>query len=117
MEKTTRPGRIDPDGLRSHRDSFVASRLTGPLLRWRDLTDRAQALLTQEFIAASSDVRGPAVTDLYPRVLHSWGVMCPHPSTYRLYGGERAYEREPLFEREPWFSCGLCRSLVVNRGA
>jgi len=51
---------------------------------------------------------------LYARVLSSWGVMCPHPQSKRLYGGVRRFHMpQPVF-RYHWYSCECCGALTMN---
>lgn len=113
--RTTR--RTDVRELNWHRELFHRNKLCGPLLRWSDLTVDAQGMLTRHFIAKSRDVSGPPITRLYVEILHSWGVMCPHPLSYRLYDGWRASDYAIPAEDSRWFSCGMCGTAVVNLAA
>jgi len=98
-----------PERLLQHALTFRTNRFTGPLLNWGQLTlDERRWLFN---LAMGSQ------WDRMPELLNLWGVMCPHPKETRLYGGHRAIDYAPSFEEEPWFSCGVCRTRVVNRGA
>jgi len=119
MTTPTKSGsrRTDQRALALHRNSFQAARRTGPLLRWSDLTPEVQGLLTQEFITNSAGAARWNVGQIYVETLHGWGVMCPHPMAHRLYEGWRASDDPMTFEEAQWFSCGLCKTRVVNRDA
>lgn len=104
--------RTDRRELVLHRNNFHAAKFTGPLLRWGDLGHDAQAFLTQELISSARDSIVP-----YVETLHYWGVMCPHPTSHRLYEGLWSSESTPPFEQAGWFGCSLCGTRVINRVA
>lgn len=100
--------------LVSHRNAFLGSKvpMTGPLLRYADLNGAEQSLIRSDFIGRGS---GPIDPGLYLEVMHSWGVMCPHPRELRLYEGLYRSVKPMGFDESPWFACGICECIVINR--
>ncbi len=104
------------DRFLEHRRSFRLEgvQMTGPLLRITDLNSAERAVIESELsswilLAGSSDPK------LCAWVLHSNGVMCPHPTTSRLYDGFYRTLEEVSFDESEWYSCGVCDSIVINR--
>ncbi len=51
---------------------------------------------------------------VYANVLSSWGIMCPHPQTRRLYGGYRRHRVAQPVSRYFWYECECCGTLAPN---
>lgn len=103
--------------LRENAECFRRARFTGPLLRFQDLQAEDIGFLTKRFLdmvpLLSEEGFGP-VAGLHAELLHNWGVMCPHPSDYRLYNGMSQAATRPSFSEASWFSCSICNTRVIN---
>lgn len=89
--------------------------MTGPLLRYCDLSQAERSLLDRDVVSrilGGTDSERLAVT---LGVFHSWGVMCPHPIRTRLYEGLYGSIDSVPFDECSWYSCGACGSIVINR--
>ncbi len=76
--------------------------MTGPLLRFQDLTPEERDLISADYLRRASDGGLPGAS-LYLDVMNSWGVMCPHPMESRMYSAS-------------WFMCEVCNCAVVDGG-
>lgn len=88
--------------------------MTGPLLRHSDLNPAEQALIKADF-RRRRPVEGMPDHVLYLRVMHSWGVICPHPQESRMYEGLYWSDSGVGFDECPWYVCGVCECIVINR--
>lgn len=104
------------DRLVSHRDQFRGSLIpmTGPLLRHSDLNDSERSLLKGDFLKRRTSSELPDHL-LYLDVMHSWGVMCPHPQSSRRYEGIFCWDHPPGFNEFKWYSCEVCECAVINK--
>lgn len=90
---------------------------TGPLLRFGDLTQSEHAFLAIEFVRNSrmfsnSDRR--SLESCYAETLHSWGVMCVHPRSHRLYSGSYRSDFDVSFEESTWFTRAVVVGAILN---
>jgi hypothetical protein len=88
--------------------------MTGSLLRYTDLNPAEQALIKADFLRRRP-VPGMADHILYLRVMHSWGVICPHPQESRMYEGLYWSDSSVDFEECQWYVCQVCECIVINR--
>ena len=109
--------RTNKTRLERHRASWELGRRTGPLLRLEDLDQSEVELINADFFVRARDLGAndlERMYEVYVETLHMWGVMCPHPLYQRLYDGWRRSELAVPTEESRWFSCGLCKTLVIN---
>lgn len=106
----------DTARLLSHREAFLGAEesMTGPLLRHPDLTSSEQALIKADFLR-KRPIDGMPDHVLYLRVMHSWGVICPHPQESRMYEGLYWSDSQVKFAECSWYACGICECIVINR--
>jgi hypothetical protein len=88
--------------------------MTGPLLKHDELVPAEQALLREDFLRQRVGSDLPDHT-LYLGVMHSWGVICPHPQDRRVYEGLYWSDSSVPFDECSWYSCGVCNCIVINR--
>ena len=108
--------------LLAHRSTLAEIQFKGPLLRFEELTLDEAGVIYADFM---NFVREHGVDDtddmwrLYVKILHSWGIMCPHQQSYRIYemvDGSFGTAGSPLpFSESKWFTCLLCDAEVINR--
>lgn len=103
--------------LEEHRRNFRAAKYRGPLLRLDELTIDERSLINTDFIArcAGCAENLEQIYVMYVETLHSWGVMCPHPDSHRLYEGWQRTDTPVPFEDARWFRCAICAADVINR--
>jgi len=102
------------DRIVSHRDAFRKAKGTGPLLRWSDLSVAERALIVGD-LAGRCQAGATPDRSVFLAVIHSWGVMCPHPQERRSYEDFPWSELPVAFEERQWYSCGVCECIVINR--
>jgi hypothetical protein len=106
------------DRLESHRAALEQSERRGSLLRFDELNSHERERIHADFM---TKVRLNGVEDLwqmwclYVETLHAWGIMCPHPQTFRLYDGYRLSDMPVTFSDSVWYECRLCQAAVINR--
>lgn len=105
-----------------HRRLLEESGYTGPLLRYDELTYEDNMAIyreLQELVRKDGVADGLDMWRLYVSVLHTWGVMCPHHQSFRIYEfGNGVYDASdtPItFDECRWFLCLLCDATVINR--
>lgn len=104
--------------LKEHRAKLAVANYLGPLLDPEDLSVEEKSLIYSSFM---DRIRSDGAENLnqiytaYLSTLHEWGVMCPHPQLYRMYGGFQRSDSPILPIDSPWFDCGLCMAAVINR--
>lgn len=101
--------------LESHRRSFLAEKMTGPLLRFSDLDAQERRIIEQDVAQRLSSGHLPPTPGFYLGVLNSWGVMCPHPGEHRMYEGLYLSDVPVAFDECPWYGCVVCQCIVINR--
>ena len=104
--------------LERHRDAFQLAHGVGPLIQLEELDPEEVALINSDFLERVRLTRADdilAIYDVYVATLHSWGVMCPHPTSRRLYEGWHRMDTPVPFEDSRWFHCELCSATVINR--
>ena len=103
--------------LESHRDSFIGREvpMTGPLLRFAELSSDERSVLAHSLVNNLSAENAPLTPFSYLAVLHSWGIMCPHPMPSRYYDGIYGSVDEIKFDECQWYNCDVCRCIVINR--
>lgn len=106
--------------LETHRLAFRSAEIpmTGPLLRFQDLSPEERRIVdsaaVQRVRELASDGRDFTTHD-YLEVLHSWGIMCPHPLGTRTYEGLYWSDIELSFDECRWYDCDTCGCIVINR--
>lgn len=99
--------------LETHRDLYNSGNRKTTLLRFEELSAREARMVNRDVFASIRESADDPYK-LYARVLSSWGVMCPHPQSKRLYAGLQRFHTPQPASRYHWYSCECCGSLSVN---
>lgn len=76
------------------------------LLGVEDLTDEQIKNLNRTFIDGVKEYDDPGLEELYRAylvALATYGVMCPHPESMRVFGDDAR-----------WYECGICGCAVIR---
>lgn len=104
--------------LIEHRRRREADADRGPLLTFEELDRDEREAINSDFLARVRMLGAEGEAALYRifvDTLHSWGVMCTHPQSFRLYDGNRNSYAPLDFEQSRWYSCLVCGCSVINR--
>lgn len=102
--------------LEEHRKMFKFNEYKGSLLRIEDLSQDERDLVNTEFMNQCKGAENiDALYKVYVKVLHSWGIMCPHPQRQRFYDNIGTSDIPISFETSKWFECKACNTSVINR--
>ena len=101
--------------LESHRRSFLAEKMTGPLIRFSDVDATERRIIKQDVAQRLARGHLSLTPGFYLGVLNSWGIMCPHPIESRTYEGLYVSDVELGFDECGWYDCGVCDCIVINR--
>lgn len=104
--------------LEKHRKSLLEEKRFGPLLRVEDLQVDEISLINSSFLELCRARKVSNIEETYSAyvdTLHQWGVICPHPLVHRRYDGFSRSDAPVPFETSKWYTCQLCRAMVINR--
>lgn len=85
-----------------HVAAFKNARLTGPLVDFDDVPENWLSVIIAQALRAAHG-RGAESDRLYVGVLHSYGIMCPHPR-------DRQADDPDGWD---YFRCSMCECIVV----
>lgn len=89
--------------------------MTGPLLRFTDLSTSERVLFGQDLARRIGDGNVIPDSDFYLMALHSWGIICSHPGPARSREWGSFADEAPSFEECQWYACSVCNCIVINR--
>lgn len=104
--------------LEKHRKDRELNKSAGSLLTVEELTSDELVLVNSDFVNRMKNGVDSSLDEMYAtysKVLHEWGVMCPHPLPYRLYDGQMKFDLPRSFDESRWYDCQLCGAAVINR--
>ncbi len=99
--------------LELHRETYVSESGRVILLRFEELSSAEQQMVAKDIFSSIGKTGGDPYR-IYAKVLSTWGIMCPHPQSKRLYGGRKRYPLPQLSEKYPWYLCECCESTCSN---
>lgn len=101
---STRSSVTEKTRLQLHRERLIEDGYRGPLIQIEDLDSSEVALVNRDFFSKIHDLDEkdlPSIFTAYVSTLHQWGIMCPHPHSYRS-------------SEASWFECLLCGAAVIG---
>lgn len=104
--------------IEDHRKEFIARKRVGPRLRVEDLSHEDTQVIYRAFMEdgrLSSASTNEEYCRIYCSILSSYGVMCPHPVTFREYDDGSKMKTSVVFDERRWFHCPICDSFVINK--
>lgn len=99
--------------LEKHREIFLSECGKVSLMRFEELSAKEQRLVAHDVFSSIRESKDDPYR-VYASVVSSWGLMCTHPQSKRLYDGKFRYNVSPAADKHRWYHCECCGSSTIN---